>query len=208
MQRCRARSVLGALSVAKRTARLSLLRHTTTIVTSVFVAAFAVLVFWRVLSGPKKKRLPPAPVVQAAPEPIPLEPPVPLLRVENSGLPCDIDEVLAKKCRRCHTLPPRHSAPLQLMRWEDAHADRHGSPVYQLLGRAVTTGYMPFAIMANPPIERLTDPEKKTLLDWVAAGAPRGGCGEDAGIVDAGSEAGADAATDAGKSRKPRRSAN
>lgn len=199
---------MRALSVAKRTARLRGLRHTTTIVTSVFVAAFAVLVFWRVLSSPRKTRLPPAPAVPAAPEPIPLEPPVQLLRVENSGLPCDVDEVLAKKCRRCHTQPPRHSAPVQLMRWEDAHADRNGAPVYQHLGRAVASGFMPFAIMANPPIERLTDAEKKTLLDWVAAGAPRGGCGEDAGVTDAGSEAGADAAGDAGRKPKPRRAVN
>ena len=157
------------------------LRHTTTLVTSAFIAAFAALVFWRVLEGPKKKPLPPAPAVVAPPEPLPLEPPVELLRVENSGLPCDVDEVLARKCRRCHTQPPRHSAPVQLLRWEDTQADRNGAPVFQHLGRAVASGFMPYLIMANPPIERLTDAEKKTLLDWVAAGAPRGSCGDDAG---------------------------
>jgi hypothetical protein len=89
---------------------------------------------------------------------------------------------LAAKCRRCHTQPPRHSAPVQLLRWEETQADRNGAPVYQHIGRVVASGYMPYAIMANPPIERLTDAEKKTLLDWVAAGGPRGGCG-DAGAV-------------------------
>src|SRR4051794_23898536 len=44
--------------------------------------------------------------------PIPLEPPVELLRVPSSGIPCDVDEVLANKCRRCHTVPARHGAPL------------------------------------------------------------------------------------------------
>jgi hypothetical protein len=157
-------------------------------VTSAFIAAFAALVFWRVLEGPKKKPLPPAPAVVAPPGPLPLEPPVELLRVENSGLPCDVDEVLARKCRRCHTQPPRHNAPLQLLRWEDTQADRGGVPVFRHLGRVVASGFMPYPIMANPPVERLTDAEKKTLLDWVAAGGPRGGCGDDAG-ADAGAPA-------------------
>jgi len=166
-------------------------------VTSAFIAAFVALVFWRVLAGPKKKPLPQQPVVLAAPEPLPLEPPVELLRVENSGLPCDVDAVLASKCRRCHTQPARHSAPVQLLRWGDTQADRNGAPVYQHIGRVVASGYMPFAIMANPPIERLTDAEKKTLLDWVAAGGPRGGCGQ-SGVRDLLEQN----ATDSGRAKK------
>ncbi len=149
--------------------------------TSAFVAAFAALLLWRVLEGPKKKPPPAAPMALAPPEPLPLEPPVQVLRVANSGLPCDVDDVLASKCRRCHTQPPRHSAPVQLLSLDDLHADRNGAPVYQHVGRVVESGYMPFAIMANPPIERLTDAEKQTLLAWVSAGAPRGACGADAG---------------------------
>lgn len=156
--------------------------------TLAFVAAFAALALWRVLEGPKKKSTPSAPMVPPAPEPLPMEAPVRVLRAENSGLPCDVDEVLASKCRRCHTQPPRHSAPVQLLRWDDLHADRNGVPVYQHVGRVVASGYMPFAIMANPPIQRLTEAEKQTLLDWVTAGAPRGGCGGDAGTNAVGNE--------------------
>ena len=54
--------------------------------------------------------------------------------------------------------------------------DRNGEPIYKRLARSIETGFMPFNIPANPPIEPLTDAEKKTLLDWVKNGAPRGTC--------------------------------
>jgi hypothetical protein len=108
--------------------------------------------------------------------PLPEEPPVEVLRVENSGLPCAVDEVFARKCRRCHTIPTRHGAPLVFLTWEDAHQDRQGIPVASVIGRAVRTGFMPYRMEANPPVLPLTEDEKKIILDWVDAGAPRGDC--------------------------------
>ena len=101
-----------------------------------------------------------------------------LLRVEGSGLPCAVDEVFANKCRRCHTVPPRHAAPLVFLTWDDTRQDRLGQPVYSVIGRAVRSGFMPYKIQANPPIASLTEQEKRIILDWVDAGAPRAECNE------------------------------
>jgi hypothetical protein len=112
--------------------------------------------------------------------PLPEEPPVETLRVPNSGLPCKVDDVFAAKCRRCHTIPTRHGAPLVFLTWDDTRQDRLGQPLYAVIGRAVRTNFMPYRVDANPPVEQLTDDEKKILLDWVDAGAPRVDCDESA----------------------------
>ena len=111
-----------------------------------------------------------------AAEPLPEEPPVELLRVPNSGLPCKVDDIFASKCRRCHTVPTRHGAPLVFLTWDDTRQDRMGLPLFAVIGRAVRTGFMPYRIEANPPVVQLTDEEKKIILDWVDAGAPREDC--------------------------------
>jgi hypothetical protein len=111
-----------------------------------------------------------------AAEPMPEEPPVELLRQPGSGLPCAVDEVFAAKCRRCHTVPTRHGAPFVFLTWDDTRQDRGGQPLYTVIGRAVRTGFMPNMLSANPPVQPLTEDEKKIILDWVDAGAPRGDC--------------------------------
>jgi hypothetical protein len=111
-----------------------------------------------------------------AAEPLPEEPPVETVRVPNSGLPCKVDDVFAAKCRRCHTVPTRHGAPLVFLTWDDTRQDRLGQPLYSVIGRAVRTGFMPYRVEANPPVQPLTDDEKKIILDWVDAGAPREDC--------------------------------
>jgi hypothetical protein len=129
----------------------------------------------------------PKPAVQAAeptpqtftptaPEAIPEEPPFGPLSVADCGLPYDVDQVLASKCRRCHATPPRHNAPFPLFTWTDLQALRGSTPIFEYVGRVVQSGFMPLRIAANPPVEPLSDSEKKTLLDWVNAGAPRDTC--------------------------------
>lgn len=110
------------------------------------------------------------------PPPLPEEPPLELARVPNSGLPCKVDDIFAAKCRRCHTIPTRHGAPFVFLTWDDTRADRLGQPLYTLIGRAVRSGFMPYRIEANPPVQPLSDEEKKIILDWVDAGAPKETC--------------------------------
>lgn len=111
-----------------------------------------------------------------AAEPLPEEPPVELLQVPNSGLPCEVDHVFSRKCRRCHSIPPRHGAPMAFLTWDDTRQDRLGQPLYAVIGRAVRTDFMPYKVEANPKVEPLTPAEKRIILDWVEAGAPRGAC--------------------------------
>jgi hypothetical protein len=108
--------------------------------------------------------------------PRPEEPPVEITRVPDSGLPCDVDDVFAKKCRRCHTIPARHGAPFVFLTWQDTQQTRADQPLTALISRAVRSGFMPYRIEANPKIEPLTEHEKKIILDWIDAGAPRADC--------------------------------
>ncbi len=113
---------------------------------------------------------------ELAARPPPEEPPVELLRVPNSGLPCAVDDVFAAKCRRCHTIPPRHGAPFVFLTWQDTQQTRADQPLTVLIGRAVSSGFMPYSIEANPPVQKLTEDEKKIIMDWVDAGGPRQDC--------------------------------
>lgn len=117
----------------------------------------------------------PAPV-PALPEALPLEPPFGPLRAPKAGLPCAVDTVFADKCRRCHTTPTRHGAPFPLLTWQQATQRYHGEPLTRVMGAVVRSGFMPYQVETNPPVQPLTEAEKKTLLDWIEAGAPRGEC--------------------------------
>jgi|GEM_PF-1989477 len=123
-----------------------------------------------------KERARVAEAARLAALPLPEEPPIETPRVPNSGLPCKVDDVFASKCRRCHTIPTRHGAPLVFLTWEDTRQDRLGQPLYAVIGRAVRTDFMPYRVEANPPVQQLSDDEKKIILDWVDAGAPREDC--------------------------------
>lgn len=113
-----------------------------------------------------------APVASYVEAPLPLEPPWGPAKQPGSDLPEAVDDVLARKCRRCHGVPARHSAPFPLYTWADTRGKHHGQPIHERIGLAVQSGFMPIMIPANPPVERLTDAEKQTLLAWVADGAP------------------------------------
>ncbi len=98
------------------------------------------------------------------------------LRAPGSGLPCAVDDAFAAKCRRCHTVPTRHGAPFVFLTWEDTQQLRSSQPLYQLIGRAVRSGFMPYKVATIPPVESLSESEKQTILDWVDRGAPREAC--------------------------------
>jgi hypothetical protein len=136
----------------------------------------AALILVAVLRVERRKR--PSHATTAAPAasyvapPIPLEPAWGPLKHPGADLPEAVDDVLATKCRRCHSAPPRHSAPFPLYTWADTRGKHHGQPIYERIGKVVESGFMPMMIPANPPVERLTDAEKQTLVAWVAEGAP------------------------------------
>jgi len=116
------------------------------------------------------------------PKPKP-RPPAGPLHVANSGFPAAVDAVLKHKCRRCHTTPLANSAPFPLLTWDDTRKLRYNRPIWMFIGTAVKSGFMPYRVPLTPPVERLTETEKATLLSWVDAGAAndRGSFGEGTG---------------------------
>ncbi len=92
----------------------------------------------------------------------------------GAGLPCDVDKVLADNCRGCHSAPPQFGSPMPLVTWDDLHA---GAPsdaarkVHDMVVARIADDARPMPPSPNP---RLSPADRKTLADWVAAGAPRG----------------------------------
>lgn len=91
----------------------------------------------------------------------------------DTPLPDDVDAVLEKHCRECHSDPPRVYAPMPLVSWEDAHtfAPGHdsGPAIYELIERRIHDDHHPM-----PPITRdpLPASAKDTLDAWIFDCAP------------------------------------
>jgi hypothetical protein len=79
--------------------------------------------------------------------------------------PCEI-EVIMDNCRRCHTTPAASGAPFPLDTYAEAQVDYFDEFIWQRLGDAVATDFMPL----QPP--KLTDPEKGALDAWICECAP------------------------------------
>lgn len=113
-------------------------------------------------------------------------------RMDANEIPCEPRAVLHTICQQCHANPPLNGAPFPLVNRSDLFALRSGSVVRDLMIEEVEAGRMPLA-----PVT-ITAADRKTLLDWLKAGAPSvspRSC-EPAGPTDAGSDA--DAAGDGG----------
>lgn len=86
--------------------------------------------------------------------------------------PCNVRAIIENKCQRCHQEPLRNGAPFPLLTWSDTRAEYGVQLVYQAMIRAIETDFMPFTeLELDPPVEPLTPSEKRTLLDWLEAGA-------------------------------------
>jgi hypothetical protein len=109
----------------------------------------------------------------------------------GTALPCDVDAVFERHCRKCHTNPPESGAPMPLLFYENLHAPARSDPskkVYELVGQRIHDDEHP---MPQPPNARLDEATAKVLGDWIAAGAPAGddagACTNDGGApIDAG----------------------
>ncbi|MBX3193329.1 MAG: peptidylglycine alpha-amidating monooxygenase [Labilithrix sp.] len=89
-----------------------------------------------------------------------------------SGLPCDVDKVLATNCRQCHASPPQFGAPMPLV----THADLTASSpkdaskkVYEAVAQRIADDADP---MPPSPNARVSAADRATFDAWVAAGAP------------------------------------
>lgn len=83
----------------------------------------------------------------------------------------DVAPILYKNCTTCHR--PGEIAPMSLLTYEDAR------PYAKAIRDEIGEGHMPPWHADAPPgtfenERRLSDEDKKTILDWIAGGAPRG----------------------------------
>lgn len=103
----------------------------------------------------------------------------------DAQIPCEVDAVLEAKCRRCHTEPQQNGAPFPLLTWKDTQVDYFGTPIWVRMAEAVASGFMPLCAENScgnfvPPVEKLTEGEKTTLLSWLECPQPSFGiaCGD------------------------------
>ena len=87
-----------------------------------------------------------------------------------SGIPCDVDAVLADNCRACHSSPPRYGAPMSLMTHADLMAPSPSDPSLRVVDVIPTRLDDPVKPM--PPSGELPAADRQLLMDWLAAGAP------------------------------------
>jgi len=90
-------------------------------------------------------------------------------------LPAEIDDILERRCRVCHSDPTEMFAPMPLVSWENLHAPRSESrpdePVYESMGRRINDERAPMPPITFPQLDA---DERGALNDWIAECAPAG----------------------------------
>lgn len=90
-----------------------------------------------------------------------------------SGLPCNVDTILANNCRKCHSDPPQYGAPMPMLTWDDLQKpapDFKDKKVYEMVSVKIDDDASP---MPPPPNNRLSETDRSVLRAWAAAGAPK-----------------------------------
>ncbi len=91
---------------------------------------------------------------------------------------CDVAPILKTKCSRCHGDELKHGAPFRLVGYRDLISVWGSSkkPIYDRVGAAIESDFMPATWLKNvePPVEKLSEEERATLLRWVELDAPAG----------------------------------
>ena len=90
-----------------------------------------------------------------------------------SGIPCDVDAILAANCRKCHSDPPQYGAPMPLLTWDNLHAAAPSDAskhVYEMAAQKIADDAEP---MPPPPNARLSASDRSVVTAWAAAGAPK-----------------------------------
>jgi hypothetical protein len=91
---------------------------------------------------------------------------------ELGGLPCDVEQLLTRKCWGCHATKP--TAPMSLVTFADLNAPAKSDPgkrVFELALERITSADSPM-----PPSTPMAEAEIATFATWAKAGAPKTTC--------------------------------
>lgn len=98
-------------------------------------------------------------------------------------LPAEVDDILERRCRMCHSDPTRMFAPMPLVTWEDVQSPRSqetDEPVFEVMGRKIHDEKFPMPPLPAPSLSdeekaawpKLSREEIDTLDAWIADCAP------------------------------------
>jgi copper type II ascorbate-dependent monooxygenase-like protein len=91
----------------------------------------------------------------------------------GGGVPCDVADVVSRRCTGCHQSPPLMGSPMPLLQLSDFQAAAKSDAskkVFQVIPGRLNPS-MPAMRMPPPSSEDWTDAEKQALNAWVTAGA-------------------------------------
>jgi hypothetical protein len=91
-------------------------------------------------------------------------------------LPSEVDAILERRCRPCHSDPTRMFAPMPLVTWEHVHAPRPApnddEAVFEAVAQRIHDERFPMPPVTFP---QLDDDELATLDEWLSDCAPPAG---------------------------------
>jgi hypothetical protein len=90
----------------------------------------------------------------------------------SGSIPCEVETVLAQRCRECHGTTPQYGAPMSLVTYADLVAPAKSDPqrkVFELVEQRIHQDDKP---MPPSPNARLVADDGAALDGWIKAGAP------------------------------------
>lgn len=98
-----------------------------------------------------------------------------------TGLPCDVQALLASRCDSCHGVVPSGGAPMSIVTYADLSAPALSDPSKTIADVAITRMQSTKLPMPPKPQAPATAAEVAVLQAWVDGGKPHGTCGGGAG---------------------------
>lgn len=93
---------------------------------------------------------------------------------EESGLPCDVELLLASRCATCHSRKPTGGAPMALVTYDDLAKPSLGDPKKTVAEQSLARARSQDRPM--PPGSPLPTAALAPFVAWVEAGAPKSRC--------------------------------
>lgn len=87
----------------------------------------------------------------------------------TGDLPCEVFDVLQRRCHKCHQDPTMSGAPFPLYKYEDTQQPYGKDPVFKAMAQVIAPNAALPMPLGGPP---LSPEDAKTLGDWLNSCAP------------------------------------